>query len=102
MSGGCPEWGSRRSRSWHEHLCPVGANARSGITGGGTAESLRLVVGLEWDDTCLRFHESGRTVMTLSYHQVSKPIYTTSMKRREKYRDHLQPLIDGLEGRDQA
>jgi tetratricopeptide (TPR) repeat protein len=51
---------------------------------------------LEWDDACLRFHESNRAVMTLSYHQVSRPIYKSAVERWRKYEAHLAPLLDAL------
>jgi len=42
-------------------------------------------LGLEWDDACRRFHESRRTVRTLSYDQVNRPLYTSSVGRWERY-----------------
>jgi len=53
-------------------------------------------VGLPWDERCLRPHESGRLVMTPSYTQVNKPVYTDSVNRWKRYARHLQPLIDVL------
>jgi hypothetical protein len=60
--------------------------------------SRRLVefCGLEWDDRCLQFHETRRSVATSSYDQVRRPIYNSSIKRWEKYRKHITPLIDAL------
>ena len=52
--------------------------------------------GLEWDDRCLRFHEAKRNVLTLSYDQVRQPIYTSAVKRFEKYEAHLGPLRKAL------
>ncbi len=52
--------------------------------------------GLEWDDACLRFHETGRAAATISYDQVRRPIYTSSVGRAERFRAHLGPLIDAL------
>jgi hypothetical protein len=49
-------------------------------------------LGLPWDDRCLRYWESNRTVMTLSYDQVTKPIYDSSIGRWRKYSAHLEPL----------
>ena len=54
--------------------------------------------GLEWDDACLRFHESKRNVNTASYHQVRQPIYKKSVQRWRRYADHLEPLKKTLEG----
>jgi tetratricopeptide (TPR) repeat protein len=53
-------------------------------------------VGLEWDDACLSFHETERTVTTPSRWQVRQPIYTTSVKRWKKYEEFLGPLKESL------
>lgn len=52
--------------------------------------------GLTWDDRCLSFHSTRRVVMTLSYDQVRKPIYTSSLNRYKNYRPHLGPLEEAL------
>ena len=52
--------------------------------------------GLDFDDRCLRFWESGRAVLTLSYAQVNRPIYRSAVARWRKYEQHLQPLRDAL------
>jgi tetratricopeptide (TPR) repeat protein len=52
--------------------------------------------GLEWNEQCLRFHESGRTVSTHSYDQVRRPIYKKSVARWKNYEKHLTPLIEAL------
>ncbi|MDY7108780.1 MAG: sulfotransferase [Planctomycetota bacterium] len=51
---------------------------------------------LEWDEACLRFHESRRAVMTPSYHQVSRPIYQSAVERWRTYEAHLAPLLEAL------
>jgi tetratricopeptide (TPR) repeat protein len=48
--------------------------------------------GLPWDDASLRFHETGRSVLTLSRDQVNRPIYRTSLRRAERFAKHLGPL----------
>lgn len=53
-------------------------------------------IGLDWDDECLRYYESKRAVMTPSYAQANRPIYTDSLNRWKNYENHLQPLIDVL------
>jgi len=53
-------------------------------------------VGLEFDESCLNFHESGRVALTLSNDQVRQPIYKTSTKRYERYAGHIDGLIEGL------
>ena len=50
-------------------------------------------LGLEWDDRCYGFHESKRTVRTLSYDQVNRPLYTTSAGRHTSYAS----LLDGVD-----
>lgn len=52
--------------------------------------------GLDFDPACLRPHERKRDVATASYDQVSKPLNTKAVGRAERYRPHLQPLIDAL------
>lgn len=46
-------------------------------------------LGLEWDEACRRFHETGRPLRTLSFDQVSRPLYTTSVGRHDTYARHL-------------
>jgi tetratricopeptide (TPR) repeat protein len=52
--------------------------------------------GLPWDERCLRYHESGRVVKTLSYDQVRRPIYRSSIGRYRHYERHLGPLLEAL------
>jgi len=53
-------------------------------------------LGLEWDDACLNFHETERSVQTFSKWQVRQPIYTTSIKRWKHYEKHLDALKSAL------
>ncbi len=53
-------------------------------------------LGLPWDDRCLRYYEADRTVMTLSYDQVNRPIYDSSIGRWKHYEKHLAPLNKAL------
>ena len=61
-------------------------------------EARRLIefCGLEWDEQCLRFYDSGRITTTLSYDQVRRPIYKESVGRWKNYREFLTPLEDAL------
>ena len=52
--------------------------------------------GLQFDEKCLRFWESGRTVLTLSQDQVSKPMYTDVLTRHERFGSLLDPLQEQL------
>jgi tetratricopeptide (TPR) repeat protein len=63
------------------------------------AESRRLIefAGLPWDDRCLSFHQTRRTVVTCSYDQVRQPLYSSSVGRWRHYRTHLGPLLEALE-----
>lgn len=60
------------------------------------AEARRVVAaaGLPWDDRCLKFYESERTVMTLAYDQVTRPIYDTSIGRHRHYESRLGSVRD--------
>jgi Flp pilus assembly protein TadD len=51
------------------------------------AQMRRLIdfAGLSWDERCLRFHESGRTVQTLSRWQVRQPVHPRSVGRWRHY-----------------
>jgi len=42
-------------------------------------------VGLPWDERCLDFHNSGRSVQTLSRWQVRQPMHTKSVGRWRNY-----------------
>ncbi len=49
---------------------------------------------LEWDDNCLNFFKNKRGINTASFAQVRNPIYKSSVKSWEKYKEHLIPLLD--------
>jgi len=59
-----------------------------------TTQLPRIVefLGLDWDEGCTRFHESRRTVRTLSYDQVNRPLYTSSVARWQRYEKHLRGI----------
>jgi tetratricopeptide (TPR) repeat protein len=61
-------------------------------------EAKRLVAfcGLDWDESCLRFHETQRAVRTKSEFQVRRPLFTTSIGRWRPYERWLEPLFDAL------
>ena len=52
--------------------------------------------GLEWDDVCLDFHKTDRSIRTASVTQVRQPIYNTSLERWRHYDAFLDPLFDAL------
>jgi len=53
-------------------------------------------LGLAFDERCLEFHRSKRTVSTASRDQVRQPLYTSSVARWERYKDHIGPMLDVL------
>ena len=61
------------------------------------AKEIIAFLGLEWDERCLKFHESDRPVKTASVSQVRKPLYTSSVERWRRYGDGLLPLVESLE-----
>lgn len=56
------------------------------------ARALIQFTGLQWDEACVDFHKTERTVRTPSRWQVRQPIYATSVKRWERYGAALDPL----------
>ena len=52
--------------------------------------------GLEWDDNCLFFHKNKSPIKTMSTAQARKPIYKTSVKSFEKFKDYLTILENNL------
>jgi tetratricopeptide (TPR) repeat protein len=49
-------------------------------------------VGLEWDERCLAFHETKRSVVTASAWQVRQKIYRQSVERWRHYEKFIGPL----------
>jgi len=60
------------------------------------ARLILTYVGLAWDDRCIAFHETQRTVRTASAGQVRMPLYQTAVGRSGPYRAMLKPLLDAL------
>ena len=58
------------------------------------AESRKLIAacGLAWNDRCLAFYRTRRSVQTASKLQVRQPIYRNSVGRWKVFRAHLEPL----------
>src|SRR5579862_8414499 len=51
-------------------------------------------LGLEWDERCLNFHNTNRTVATASAWQVRQKIYRGSIERWRNYEKFIGPLKD--------
>ena len=61
-----------------------------------TTRKILEFCGLEYDERCLEFWKTGRTVLTLSQDQVRKPLYNSSVARHERFGKLLDPLKDAL------
>jgi len=59
---------------------------------GQTARMLEFL-DLPWDENCLDFHNSKRTVVTASREQVRKPLYASSVGRWRHYEKHIPELL---------
>jgi len=89
----------RLMRHWNQ-LLPgrVYESSYEALIADQEGESRKLIdfLGLPWDDACLRYFETDRSVMTPSRWQVRQPIYQSSVKRWKKYENKIQPLIEAL------
>jgi tetratricopeptide (TPR) repeat protein len=52
---------------------------------------------LPFDERCLRFYDTNRTVMTISSEQVRQPIYSQSSEQWKHFEPWLQPLREPLD-----
>jgi tetratricopeptide (TPR) repeat protein len=62
----------------------------------GQVRRLLDFCGLDFEESCLNYHETKRAVRTASSEQVRQPIYTTGVDQWTHYREFLQPLKDAL------
>ncbi len=53
--------------------------------------------GLPWEDACLRYHETDRSIRTPSSEQVRQPIYRGGLEPWREFSHHLEPLRVALE-----
>ncbi len=51
---------------------------------------------LPFHERCMRFWETGRTVLTLSQDQVRQPMYASALNRYEHFGELLDPLSEAL------
>jgi tetratricopeptide (TPR) repeat protein len=62
-------------------------------------ESIRSMlgyIGLPYDQACMDFHKSKKSVHTASAAQIRQPMYTSSSQRWKNYEKHIGPLIEKL------
>jgi tetratricopeptide (TPR) repeat protein len=62
----------------------------------GSARRMLAFCGLEWDEACLSFHRTARSVRTASALQVRRPIYRGAIGRWQVSPDLMAPLLAGL------
>ncbi len=62
----------------------------------GQARRMLAHCDLPWDDRCLSFHTTRRTVKTASVTQVRKPLYGSAVGKWHVYGDMARPLFDAL------
>ncbi len=51
---------------------------------------------LEWDENCLSFHKNKSPIKTMSTSQARKPIYKSSLKSFDKFKDYFKILENNL------
>ncbi|MFG0306058.1 MAG: sulfotransferase [Phycisphaerales bacterium JB040] len=84
-------WRSETRLPWHEsRLEELTADPEH------AARALVAFTGLEWDDACLRFHETAGHVRTASDTQIRSGINTRGVGRWRPYAAHLAPLTKRL------
>ncbi len=61
-----------------------------------TIEKIVKFCDLEWEERCLEFYKNKTPIKTMSTAQARKPIYKTSLKNFEKYKNYLKILEESL------
>ncbi len=61
-------------------------------------EPLLAFLQLDWDETCLDFHQVSNRVRTASVTQVRQPLYQHASGRWRNYKQHVQSLRDYFQG----
>lgn len=62
----------------------------------GESRTLLAYCGLEWQEDCLEFYKSEKSVRTASATQVRRQIYTSALDRWKRYEKQLAPLQAAL------
>lgn len=90
----------RLMRYWQAHAAlPILEVRYEALVTDVEAQSRRIVdfLGLAWDEACLDFHTTQRSVQTPSRWQVRRPANTASIERWRRYEAQLQPLLEALD-----
>jgi Flp pilus assembly protein TadD len=93
----------RLMRHWHSVL-PQGSILHvryEDVVADLEAQARRIIAycDLDWEESCLAFHENKRHVKTASIAQVRQPLYKNSVARWERFAKHLEPLRRVIEER---
>ena len=51
---------------------------------------------LEWDENCLSFHKNKSPIKTMSTSQARKPIYKSSIKSFDRFKEYFKILENSL------
>ena len=62
-----------------------------------TTRQLLNFCQLDWEEECLKFYETKRSINTASSEQVRQPIYKGALNSWRSYEEHIRPLIEILE-----
>src|SRR5665213_2398132 len=62
----------------------------------GQARRMIRYCGLPWDERCVSYHKTRRSVLTASAVQVRKPLFRSSLQRWRKFEFGIGPLLDAL------
>lgn len=94
-------WKIRRELQdfWMENLDPAPIKLHyEQLVANQEAETRRLLeyLGLPWEQRCLEFYKSDRIASTISFDQVNKKMYTSSVERWKRYEKHLGPAMEVL------
>ncbi len=85
---------------WHEVMPGKVLDVRYEEVVADLEGQVRLILEyceLDWEESCLKFHETNRSVKSASSEQVRQPIYSSAVHTWRHYEAHLGPLIETLE-----
>ncbi len=86
-------------KHWHRVLPGKVLDVHYEDTVGDFEAQVRRILdhcGLPFEEACLRFHETQRSVRTASSEQVRQPLYTRALGTWRHYEKHLGPWQDDL------
>ncbi len=91
---------AKTMKLWNQHFAGHIYNlSYEALTSNQERETRKLLdyCGLDWDEKCMDFHKTKRSVITASTLQVREPIYKRSVKKWRNYEPYLRPLLDLLQ-----